>query len=500
MNTIRDGVILSVDQGTGSTKGLALDSSGRILATASVPLGLSHPQAGWVEQDAEHIARSVQSVLGSLRSQIDRPVAGVGLSTQRESAVVWDTATGRPLSPVLGWQDRRTAPAAERLKASMIGQEIRDISGLPVDPMFSALKFAWILDRIDPDRRRANAGEITLGTVDAWLIHRLTGGRSIERGNASRTQLLDHRSGEWSEILLDAFGVPLAALPTVVDSDATSGPLRALDLGGAAVLGVFGDSHAALFGHGVREEGSVKVTYGTGSSVMGLGSRSIVSGLTDTIAWSRAGRIAHAFEGNILSTGGTTMWLAELLGTDAAEIFRLAENASPATVDLVPAFAGLGAPWWDENAIGIISGLTLGTDRAQLARAAVESIALQIEDILSAADTGVDTRIERVHVDGGPAGNDSVMQLQADISGRTIVRPKRTSLSALGAAWLAGQTAGIWPDGVAPWGTAADFFEPESLFAERTERRSRWRAAVDRARLRPTDRPDFTYDTLKEIP
>lgn len=500
MSAAPEGVILAVDQGTGSTKGLALSAVGHVLATASVPLAQDHPQPGWVEQDPHEIARSVESVLGALRARVDLPVAGVALSTQRESALVWDTATGEPLGPVLGWQDRRTTPEAERLNASLAGDQVRDISGLPVDPMFSALKFAWLLDRIDPERRRATAGEVTLGTVDAWLLHRLTGDRRIERGNASRTQLLDHRTGEWSDTLLEVFGIPLAALPGVADSDSRSSPVQAVELGGAPVLSVLGDSHAALFGHGIRREGVVKVTYGTGSSVMGLGTRGVAAGLTETIAWSRSGRVAHAFEGNILSTGGTLVWLGDLLGTDATGIVRLAETAGPSSVDLVPAFAGLGAPWWDENAVGVISGLTLGTSRAQLARAAVESIALQVEDVLAAADVGAASRIEEVHVDGGPAGTDFVMQLQADVSGRIVVRPQQTSLSALGAAWLAGQTAGLWDDEGTPWRTASDAFEPRTLPSERAARRSRWRGAVDRARLHPTDLSEFADDPLKEIP
>ncbi|MGH1523773.1 FGGY family carbohydrate kinase [Leifsonia sp. L25] len=494
-----DGVILTVDQGTGSTKGLAIAASGELLGTASVPIGQSHPQPGWVEQDAFEIARSVESVLATLRAQTDAPVAGIALSTQRESAVVWDTATGTPLGPVLGWQDRRTSDTAEKLNASMVGQEVWDLSGLPVDAMFSALKFSWILDRIDPDRRRAAAGEITLGTVDAWLLNDLTGERRIERGNASRTQLVDFRTGQWSDLLLEVFDIPRAALPDIVDSDTRSEPLTDPRLEGAPVRSVFGDSHAALFGHGIRREGAVKVTYGTGSSVMGLTDAVRSGSLANTIAWSRSGALAHAFEGNILSTGGTLVWLADLLRTDVAELISLAENAPPAPVDLVPAFGGLAAPWWDDSAVGLISGLTLGTTRAELARAALESIALQIEDVLAAADRSGASRIDEVYVDGGPAQNDFVMQLQADLSGRTIIRPELSALSALGAAWLAGQSAGMWNDETPPWSTNNSKFEPQSLFSERSTRNGRWQTAIDRSRLRPTKRPDFTTDTLKEI-
>ncbi|KQR51754.1 hypothetical protein ASF88_09040 [Leifsonia sp. Leaf336] len=495
-----DGVILTVDQGTGSTKGLAVAASGEVLATASVPIGQSHPGRGQVEQDPTEIARSVRSVLATLRDQADTPAAGIALSTQRESAVAWDTRTGTPLSPVLGWQDRRTSDRAARLNASSVGRAVRAISGLPVDAMFSALKLSWVLDRIDPDRRRAAAGEITLGTVDAWLLNDLAGERRIERGNASRTQLVDVRTGEWSDPLLEVFDIPRAALPDIVDSDAQSRPLPDSRLDGAAVRSVLGDSHAALFGHGIRREGAVKVTYGTGSSVMGLSDTVRQSSLANTIAWSRSGTLTHAFEGNILSTGGTLVWLAELLGTNVAELIHLAETAAPAPLDVVPAFGGLGAPWWDDRAVGLISGLTLGTTRAELARAAVDSIALQIEDVLAAADLGGRTRIDEVHADGGPAENDFVMQLQADLSGRTILRPQNSALSALGTAWLAGQSAGIWGDGIPPWGDATSRFEPRSDFQERSARSARWQSAVARSRLRATTPSDFTNRTSEETP
>jgi glycerol kinase len=494
------GVILAIDQGTGSTKGIALDPSGAVRSRAEKPIGLSSPQPGWVEQDPVEILDSVREVIERIRSAAGQPVAAVGLSTQRESALAWDTASGTPLTPVIGWQDRRGAAAAARFGAADAA-EVRRISGLPLDPMFSALKFGWILDRLDPDRARARAGAITLGTVDAWLTARLAGARRIERGNASRTQLLDIATGEWSTELLECFDIPAAALPSVVPSDAPGATAPAGGGTTAPIAAVLGDSHAALFGHGCRGPGMVKATYGTGTSVMGLsdgthagGTRSAgtqSAGTGDTIAWDVGGRICRAFEGNILATGATLVWLAGLLAVEPGELAALAENAPDGGLDIVPAFAGLGAPWWDLSAVGLIAGLAIGTTRGQLARAAMESIALQVDDVISAAEGACGPRIAEIHVDGGPAGNDWLMRLQADISGRTVVRPRGGNLSALGAAWLAGAAAGLWDSRTAPWGGERTLFRPALGEPERTARLRRWHDAVARSRLRvPPDAGD----------
>jgi len=473
-------VLIAVDQGTSSTKTIVVGADGAVRTARAVALDVEHPAPGHVQQDAAAILGSVHEALAAARELAPGPVAALGLSSQRESAVVWSRRTGEALGPVLGWQDRRTAERARTLAAH--DDDIRRITGLPLDPMFSALKFAHLLDEIDPDRRRSRSGEIALGTVDSFLIARLTGEHRIEIGNASRTQLLDLASGAWSEEMLDLFDIPAEALPRIAESDEPTGAVDRV--AGAAVMAVLGDSHAALFGHGAREAGSVKVTYGTGSSIMGLEPEdgAPVPGLVRTIAWRAAGRTALAFEGNILSTGATLVWLADVLGTTPAHLVELARDAGPGPVDLVPAFSGLGAPWWDEGATAVLSGFELGSSRAALARAAVESIALQVEDVLVAAESA-GRPLTTVLADGGPSSNDWVMQLQADLSGRTVVRSSVPELSAVGVAHLAGITAGVWDEAAVrslPRATAS--FAPVIPPEDAAARRTRWLTALARAR------------------
>lgn len=483
-----DQLVLAVDQGTSSSKAVAFDTTGRVLATASVAIGHTTPRPGWVEQDPAEILDSVTTCLVELADQLDGPVAGVGLSSQRESAVAWDAVTGKPISALLGWQDRRTAETAQRLLADGTGAEIRERTGLPLDPMFSALKLAWILDQVDPDRRRARNGEIRLGTVDAWLADRLTGEFRIEAGNASRTQLLNLTTLEWDEALLELFDIPAAALPPIRRSDDPTPPIAPLaDRGRAAVFGgILGDSHAALFGHGVRRPGTVKATYGTGSSIMGLTNQpvSAESGLVHTLGWL-TDTPARAFEGNILATGATLVWLARLFGTTPADLDQWARSVPDSGgVSLVPAFAGLGAPHWDPSAQAVISGFDQGTTPAHLARAAFESIVHQIEDVVERADRVAGERIELLLADGGPSRNDWLMQTQADISGRVVGRPENSMLSVTGAAHLAGLSAGVWDAAaIAALPAARQDFTPTLDAADRQRSRTNWTQAVARARL-----------------
>ncbi len=515
----RRDVIVAIDQGTSSTKALAIDGTGAVLGRGSVAIGIHHPRPGWVEQDADEIAAStVESVREAIQGVTER-VAAIGISNQRESAVIWDLQTKRPLGPMLGWQDRRTTDAAAALRRH--SDRVRQITGLPVDPMFSALKYAWLLDQVDPDRSRAEAGEIVCGTVDSWLVYHHTGQVRIEAGNASRTALLDLSTGDWSDELCNLFRVPRACLPRVAASDEPTGPVLSWGLTDVRITGVLGDSHAALYGHGARGPGSVKVTLGTGSSIMGLlpGLADSPAGLVTTLAWSHqvseaavarpegddaagepstpqaaatAGRPSYAFEGNILSSGATLVWLADVLGTSPAELIDLATATAPAEdpsrgVDLVPAFAGLGAPWWDDQAQAVMTGFTLGTTRADVARAGVESMALQIEDVLSAAEAGTGGQLATVLVDGGPSDNDALVQLLADVTQRRVRRPGVATLSSLGAAYVAGISAGVFTsDQVLGFDNGTTDFLPRTDPDLAATRRDRWHRAVGVARTTST--------------
>ena len=484
-----DAVVVAIDQGTSATKTMAIDLAGATVESATVDLRQLHPAPGWVEQDAEEIFSSVRSTLETLTARLGDRIAAVGLSNQRESALAWDPRTGEALSPVIGWQDRRTSEAAAEMIRHDHAGWVRSASGLPLDPMFSALKFRWLLDRIDPDRGRCARGEVALGTVDSWIMFRLTGEHRIEIGNASRTQLLNIRTGVWDDRLLELFRIPVEALPRIASSDEPSQPIAGIAGLPIAtrVNAVLGDSHAALFAHGVRKPGSVKVTYGTGSSVMGLAASSgedwTSTALVETIAWSRGGEIARAFEGNVLSTGATILWLARLLGCDAQEIDRLAKSVPDAAgVVLVPAFAGIGAPWWNADAKAVLVGFDLGTTPAHLARAGFDSITLQIEDVAKAAEEITGTAVVALLADGGPSRNDWLMQLQADTGGRTVLRPENPALSGVGVAHLAGLVAGVWVeeqlDQIRPPRAA---FEPTLGPTGAEARRREWPEALGRS-------------------
>lgn len=482
----RGPLLLAVDQGTSATKSLLVDARGHAIARASVPLGCYHPRPGWVEQSADAIWRSVRDAVRDVLDGHDPArVAGLALSTQRESCLLWERASGRPLGPVLGWQDRRTAPLLDRVAAEPgAAERVREVTGLPLDPMFSALKACWLLDTHDPHRVRARRGELCLGTVDSWLLWCLGGAHVIEAGNAARTQLYDIRKRQWDTDLLGLFGVPREALPRVLPS---TGPfLRAGVLpplrGGTPVAAVLGDSHAALLGHGVFGPGSVKVTYGTGSSVMGLvpGPGTLGdSPLCLTLAWDDGTQAAYALEGNIRSSGATVRWLAGLLRTGERELSSLAA-ADSAGVHVVPAFGGLAAPWWDAGATGIISGLTLGSDLPQLARAALESVAFQVEDVVAGIDRAAGP-VGTLLADGGASGDDLLMRIQADLSGRVVRRPHMRDASALGAARLAGRALGLFTAQSPPPTVEYEDFRPELGREERARRVGDWHAAVARS-------------------
>lgn len=472
--------VLAIDQGSSSTKALLLDVQGHVVARGTADVATQHPQPGWVQQDANHIWSTVQAaVSGALAQAADVEVAAIGLSTQRESLVVWSRATGEPLAPVLTWQDRRSAV----LLPGFVEQasRIRELSGLPLDPMFSALKAALVLADID-----ASGSDVCIGTIDSWLLWKLGAGHVIEVGNASRTQLLDVATGLWSGELVELFGIPSTCLPEVVASNqmhkAVAGVLPGI-AAGVPIAGVLGDSHAALFAHAGWMPGRVKATYGTGSSVMALGpGADAASGLCTTIAWSDERGIAHALEGNILSSGSTLVWLAELFGTTVDSLAERASLTSDA-VHLVPAFNGLGAPWWDERATGTLTGLTLGTGLAEIASAGLDSIAMQVADVVDAMrETGVN--VDNLRADGGAIRNTDLMQRQADFAGTRISVSSVSELSAVGAANFAGRTLGLWSDAdlEARALTEAEY-EPALSALQRIDRRHAWHSAVARSRM-----------------
>ena len=484
--TAAEPLLLAIDQGTSATKAVLVDSGGAIVARGSAPVGLAHPEPGWVEQSAEEIWESVRTAVAACAAdpaQAARVVAA-GFSTQRESLVLWERAGGAPLGPLLSWQDQRTVEDCARLRAAGAADTVRRLSGLPLDPMFSALKASWLLDRHDPGRERSRRGELCLGTIDSWLLSRLGGDHVIEVGNAARTQLLDVRRQDWAPELLDLFGVPAAVLPRVVASGGPFPSIRGLApiRDGTPVTAVLGDSHAALYAHAGWLPGRVKATYGTGSSIMGLGHPpdGTSAALCLTVAWDD-GTPALAFEGNIRATGATLAWLAEFLATTPSALAGAAAESSDG-VHLVPGFGGLGAPWWDDGAVGMVSGLTFGTRVPQVARAALESIAFQVEDVVAAVDREVGP-VETLLADGGATENRVLMQLQADTSGRRVERALARDLSALGAAHLAGHGAGVWTRaGLEALERRREVFEPAEPAAERRRRVDAWHAALDRAR------------------
>ena len=481
--------LLAIDQGTSSTKCLLVDGAGHIAAVGSAPLGERHPSPGWVDQDADELWGSVRAAVAAcLDGQDPKSVVGVAISSQRESCVIWDRRTGAALTPMLSWQDQRTTPLCDRIRAGGAGSLVRDRSGLPLDPMFSAAKARWLLDELPGGQERARQGEICIGTVDAWLLSRFGGEAVIEAGNASRTQLLNTRAAGWDSDLLDLFSVPEAALPRVVPSIGPFPTIRDLAplADGVPVLAVMGDSHAALFGHGAFSPGDIKATYGTGSSVMGLidNVARLDPGLCLTIAWS-IDQPAFAAEGNIRATGATLRWLAEIFGVTSADLADLAAPANSDGVSLIPAFNGLGAPWWDTEAVGLLSGLTLATSRQAIARAALESIPHQVTDVLDAIDRSVG-RVRELFVDGGPTRNDVLMQIQADLAARPVIRSETAELSALGVAHLAGLQAGLWSwEQLAAFERDGTTFESRATADGREAARSAWAGALARARFRP---------------
>jgi glycerol kinase len=485
---MRQPVVLAIDEGTTNAKAILVSASGEIVATGAAPVPIAHPRPGWVEQDAEAIWQATRAAIADCLARAPgADIAALGISNQRESVMIWDRRSGAPLGPVLSWQCRRTAAACEALRAAGHEAEVIARTGLPIDPMFPPTKVAWLLAH-----HGGGAEDICLGTVDSWLIWRLTGGRvhATDRSNAARTQLLDLRTGQWDPALCALFGVTGAALPEVRDSAHVFGTVTGLPgvPDGVPIASAIGDSHAALFGHGAFVPGDAKVTFGTGSSVMTTIPDFLEppAGITTTIAWSIGSRSTFAFEGNILVSASILPWTAELLGLDGPEaLLSLAESVDGSDgVSLVPGHVGLGSPHWNTEARGLICGLSFGSGPAHVARAAAESMAFQVADVFDIM-TGAAGGIGRLFVDGGPSRNAFLMRLVADALGREVTPCRRPEASALGAAHLAGLAVGLWPDletiaGLADHGAPIAGDMPRE---RRETLRAEWRKAIARTML-----------------
>ncbi|MDQ0323728.1 glycerol kinase [Pararhizobium capsulatum DSM 1112] len=440
--------ILAIDQGTTNSKAVLVSTTGEILSRGSSSVGIEHPQPGWVEQSPLRIWASVQEAIAiCLQAVPEADILGIAISNQRESVTVWDAVTGEPLGPVVSWQCRRSAPACAAFIAAGHASRVQALTGLPIDPMFPGPKMKWLLDRV-PSGRQAR-----LGTIDAWLIHCLTDGmvHACDASNAARSQLFDLNRQAWSDELCALFGVPKSSLPQVRDSAARFGETKKVPglRDGIPICAAIGDSHAALFGHGAFNPGDGKVTFGTGSSIMTTLPRFIAPqhGITTTIAWSINDQPTYAFEGNILVSAAALPWMAEMLGLpDVQALTDLAATAEPMGPGFVPAFVGLGAPYWHADARALFSGITFNTSRAQMARAVTDSIAFQVHDVFEAMSAQSPAPLGRLYVDGAPSKNDFLMQCVADTVNHAIIQCDAPEASALGSAYLAGLSLDIWPD------------------------------------------------------
>lgn len=490
--------ILAIDAGTTSVRGFVVDGSGAIRGSGQREFAQSFPRPGWVEHDPAAIWDATLEACGAALvaagTRADE-VTCVGVTNQRETTVVIDRRTLEPVHPAIVWQDRRTADRCAALVAAGHAELIRRTTGLVVDAYFSATKLAWVLDEVPGVRRRAEAGDLAFATIDAWLVARLTGGRvhATEPSNASRTMLLDLATGRFDPGLLDLLDVPAAMLPEVRDSAGafgTTDPTAFLGIA-APITGVAGDQQAALFGQGAWTPGTSKNTYGTGSFLLcNTGATPVDAGtdLVTSVGWRLDGRTTYVLEGSVFVTGASVQWLRDGLGVvaDAAEAERLAGELPDGNegVLLVPAFAGLGAPHWDPHARALLIGMTRGTDRRHLARAAIEAMAYQTADVVRAVRAATGRPVAELRVDGGAAGNDLLCRFQADLLGVDVLRPRERETTVLGAAFLAGLGAGVWSstEELAGVWHLDRRFRPTMGAAERERLLGRWRSAVERSR------------------
>ncbi len=480
--------ILAIDQGTTNSKAVLVSESGDIIARGSAPVGISYPRPGWVEQDPDRIYASVCDAIAlCLRSAPGATIEAIAISNQRESVTIWDAETGKAHGPVLSWQCRRTAPDCERLIADGHLERVEALTGLPLDPMFPGPKFRWLLDRVPHGKK------VRIGTIDSWLIHCLTGGRKhvCDASNAARSQLFDLEAQTWSRELGEIFGVDIRLLPEVLDSSADFGTTHGLAgvPDGTPIRSAIGDSHAALFGHGAFKPGDGKATFGTGSSVMTTLPRFIAprNGITTTVAWRICGQPTFAFEGNILVCAASLPWMAGILGLpDVGSLVDLAATAEPDGPGFVPAFVGLGAPYWNSDARALFSQINFSTTRAQMARSVTDAIAFQVHDVITAmrAQSGGD--LGALYVDGGPSQNHFLMQCVSNLVRHAVIQCEAPEASALGAAYLAGLSIGLWPNlgAIAALPRNTKIIEPENI--DNTSLLNRWNDALARSTLRAT--------------
>jgi glycerol kinase len=488
--------ILALDQGTTNTKAVLVNKAGRIIFRTSVAMQVVTTSAGYVEQDANELWNASCRVLHAC---IERAGAGaissIGITNQRETVVLWDRSSGQPVKPAVVWQCRRSADRCAQLVRDGIEPLIQSITGLRVDPLSSASKVEWLLDHTAGLRTRAEEGEVCVGTVDSWLIFKLTAGKvhCTDASNASRTQLLHLATGKWDEEMMRLFRIPAVMLPAIVQSSGVIAETAAFDglPGGIPIASSIGDSHAALVGHGVFSPGPVKATFGTGSSLMTLclDAGPVDGALAKTVAWATQGRLQYALEGNITMTGAAVRWMGDFLQSKTPLQTALALANSVRNSDgvyLVPAMNGLGAPYWDSDARGAVYGLTRTSTVAHMARAALEAIAHQIADVFEEMQRRQPGMESALYADGGASENSDLMQIQADLLGLPVVRSRCADLSALGAAWLAGLGMGTWNSfaELAAMAQATDVFEPKLDGETKTALRDGWRLAVERTRLR----------------
>ena len=486
--------ILALDQGTTSSRAIIFDHAGSIIAVAQKEFRQIFPKPGWVEHDPGDIWSTQAGVAAEVLTKANvraADVAAIGITNQRETTIVWDRNTGKPIHNAIVWQDRRTAGICDRLRARKLDRMIRRKTGLVVDAYFSGTKVQWILDNVKGARARAKAGELAFGTVDSWLVWNLTGGKVhvTDASNASRTMLFDISKGDWDDELLKTLRVPRSMLPEVRASSEVYGETKLLGTP-IPIAGIAGDQQAALFGQACTKAGMAKNTYGTGCfMLMNTGTKRIASknNLLTTVAWRIGDRTDYALEGSIFIAGAVVQWLRDGLELirSAAEVEALAASVNDTGgVYVVPAFAGLGAPHWDQYARGTIVGLTRGSTKAHIARAALEGIVLQVMDVLKAMEGDSGIKLKELRVDGGASGNDLLMQLQADVLNVPVVRPKVAETTALGAAYLAGLAVGFWAsqEEIARQWQVDKRFTPSMKSQARNQIVKGWTKALSRAK------------------